>query len=357
MKSKLLILSATFAAIGVIALNLTACKKKSTPGPPEVTKVKAWAVGDQDTITKHGMILRTEDGGESWVRQGKDSPALQGVDVNDLVVLDSVTVLAVCTHNTLIRTTDGGLTWNQVPTPANPFNPALSSISLLDGNTIWISGYNGVVYKSTDSGNSWTVFDPNLFFNGYMQGIHAITADLVYVAGQYDAPHGKRGIIALTRNAGNSWDTISLMNNYNQWWWIGAKATSPNNVIVFGQKGHYSISHDNGSSWQNDSITKSEGAPQDINCLVMVTPQVFWCACDDDVYKTTDGGNTWEMQLTKATTLMLVGIDAINDQFAMIVWQCEMPQASTIQKTTDGGKTWTVKYETGFWLHKIAFVH
>lgn len=292
----------------------------------------------QDSTT-YGMILHTEDGGETWVRQGQGSSALQGIDVIDLFVLDSSNVWAVCSHNTLIRTTDGGLTWNQVPTPANSLDPDLSSISFADKNTIWISGYQGVIYKSTNAGSSWTVFDPNLFHHAYLQGIHAITPSIIYAAGQ-DSLFIK-GMIAVTYNAGISWDTILLQDDYNHWKWIGMTATNTDNVIIYGQEGHYTISHDNGSTWQNDTVLDPGYGSGDINGLVMVTPLIFWTACDNLVEKTTDGGNSWEKQTAQpiAFSQFMLGIDAINDQTAIAVLHPTTNHNGRIFKTSDGGKT------------------
>ncbi len=35
-----------------------------------------------------------------------------------------------------------------------------------DHNTIWISGWNGVVMKTLDGGTNWTLYDTNFFHCG-----------------------------------------------------------------------------------------------------------------------------------------------------------------------------------------------
>jgi photosystem II stability/assembly factor-like uncharacterized protein len=81
-------------------------------------------VGEKDTT--YGMILYTEDGGETWLRQGLGSPALKGVNVQNLYVVNKSEVWAVCDKNIIIRTTDAGQNWTRVPTPVNPLNPGHS---------------------------------------------------------------------------------------------------------------------------------------------------------------------------------------------------------------------------------------
>lgn len=359
MKTRSIILLTTIASICMVTVIVIGCKKDSDPEPLKENKIKAWVVGDQDSTT-YGMILYTEDGGESWVRQGQGSPALQGIDVNDIYVIDSANVWAVCSRNVIIRTTDGGKTWNRVPAPSNPADPGLFSIFVANNNRIWISGAHGVVYKSDNDGNNWTVFDTNFFQSGFMQGIHAITPDIVYVVGQHGTGLNARGFIAITRDAGTSWDTIAPPDDYNKWWWIGVKATNTDNVIIHGQLGHYTISQDNGLTWKNDSIMKSGCQSQDMNDLVMVSPLIFWCAGDNYILKTTNGGSSWMKQSSDSSPFCpyQVSIDAINDQTAIIVWEnAGGENIGKIQKTTDGGNTWTLKLEIGSRLKKVSYVH
>ena len=358
MKTRLSIFLATIVSMYIIAVAISSCNKQSTPITPVNSKIRAWVVGNQD-VTAYGMILYTEDGGETWVRQGLGSPALKGIDVQNLYFIDAANVWAVCTQNVIIRTTDGGQTWNQVPTPKNLANPLISSISSADNRTIWVSGDRGVVYKYDLINNlSCTAMDSNIFHEGFLQGIHAVTPDIIYTVGENKTY--TRGFIAITRNAGASWDTISPPDDYNQWKWIGVKSTSADNVIIYGQLGHYTISQDNGLTWKNDSVMKSGCQSQDMNCLVMVSPLIFWCAGDNFVLKTTDAGGTWRTQTSQSKPFSPYqqGIDAINDQTAIITWLSEWPFSGAIQKTTDGGINWTLKvYDPNTQLLKVSYVH
>ncbi len=353
MKSRLLILLASVAMIGAIALTLTGCKKKSSTGPAGPVKVNAWAVGNQDSTT-YGTILYTADGGETWVRQGLGSAALKGIDVENLYVVNASEVYAVCTQNIIIKTTDGGQTWTRLTTPVNPANPNLSSISSADNNTFWISGEHGVVYKyNINSGFSTPLFDTNFFHSGLMQGIHAITQDIIYVVGSYGNYPDIRGFIAFTRDAGTSWDTIAPPDADNTWAWIGVKATSTENIIIHGTRAHYIYSQDNGSTWHKDSITVAGDA--DINCIVMVTNSIYWGAGDYAIYKTSNGGISWRTQTNFGQYQL--GIDALDTLSALCVWGDPMSSIGKIQKTSDGGNTWTVKLALNSRLQKVSYAH
>lgn len=338
-----------FSLTGLIFIS---CKKSTTPETPSNTNVVAWAVGMQDTSSV-GMILYTNDAGETWERQS-DPVMFLGVDVVNVWALDQQNAYVVCYGNKIFRTQDGGSTWIPVVTPSIPGNPNLSGISIISNTTIWISGEHGTVYHSTDAGRSWTVHDSSFFHSGLMQGILAITERVIYVVGQFDAPSGAYGFIARTLNGGRTWDSISLPNQFNRHLWIGADAVDSNHVIIYGQHGHYAVTKNGGNTWSTpDSVTAG-----DINALVMLSKDAYWGAFDyDQIFKTYDGGKNWLPQ-TSAGPLnqFLVGIDTYYSQTALIVgesagWQ----KAGKILKSTDGGKNWYLRHACDSKLWKVRF--
>lgn len=331
---------------------LLSCKKTTDPDPPENTRVVAWAVGGMDT-NNIGMILYTDDAGETWKRQG-DSAMFNGIDVINVWAIDQQNAWIACSGNKIFRTLDGGNTWIPVLTPVIPGDPPLSGISILNNTTIWISGGLGTVYHSNDAGNNWTVHDSSFFHNGMMQGILAITRQVIYVVGEFDTESGAFGFISRTLNGGVTWDSISLPGNYNRHLWIGVDAVDSNNVIIYGQHGHYAITQNGGNTWTTpDSVTAG-----DINALVMLSKDAFWAAFDyDQIFKTFDAGITWIQQPSAGPmNQFLVGIDTYYSQTALIVGESAGYQKSgKILKTTDGGNNWYLRHTTDSKLWKVCF--
>ncbi|MFH1160159.1 MAG: YCF48-related protein [bacterium] len=348
MKNLLLFLLPVISA----GLVLVSCTKNSNPDDPVNTNVVAWAVGLQDTDFI-GVILYTNDAGETWARQG-DSSWLTGIDVNNVWAIDQKNVWIVCSGNRIFRSLDGGTSWIQVLTPPLPGDPNLSGISILDNTTIWVSGEHGTVYQSVDAGNNWTVYDSNFFHRGLMQGIHAISQNIIYVVGEFNTGKGARGFIARTLNGGVTWDSVSLPGNYNSHYWIGVVATDSNNVVIYGQEGHYAVTNNAGHSW----LTKDPVTAGDINCLVMLSPASFWGAFDyDQIFKTYDGGKTWVSQVSQGpSNQFLVGIDTYYSQTALIVGEAaDTTRSGKILKTTDGGNNWSLRHVCAAKLQKVAF--
>jgi len=351
--------------ICILAAMLANCNKDSDdpvkPPPPAPAKPMAWAVGQQDS-TAHAMILFSADSGSTWVRQGVNSTALQGVDASDLFVVDTNNVWVVCTNNTIVKTTDGGDSWSKVNSPPVGTDVAYSSISIVDNSDIWISGAGinnkGIVCKSTDEGESWTVFDTSYFSGFLMQGIWAINSQIIYTVGN-NAFGNWHGFIARTLDGGLTWDSISLGDNYNKYvGWIGVQATDENHLVIHGGNGHYSYTTNGGQTWNNDSIYGGGAVGLDINDLIMLDETTWWSACDfDKISITYDSGLTWTPQESDPpSNMFLLGIDAYNNQLALITGgSAGLPLGGKIMQTTDGGNTWVTKYLTTNALWKVAF--
>lgn len=144
---------------------------------------RGWAVGHG------GVILHTADGGETWTRQadgvvlaqvalteaeqraaqrpgdaaaeraladarrlvddGADKPLL------DVRFVDAQRGWAVGAYNLFVETTDGGVSWRSVSTRLN--NPRALHLNALavQGQTLFIAGEQGLLYRSRDAGQSF----------------------------------------------------------------------------------------------------------------------------------------------------------------------------------------------------------
>ena len=347
--------------VASLLIIINGCKKDDDePNPAPVQKKLAWVVGDADS-TNYGMILFSSDGENTWVRQGEGSTALQGIDVNDVCIVDENTVWAVCSDNIILKTTDRGNTWVRIPAPANRAYIVLMSISLVNNDNLWISGSPGIVYNSTDAGNSWMVFDTSFFHSGLMQGIHAINSQIVYVAGGVGPAGGNlHGFIARTTDGGQTWDSIVPDSNFNKHEWIGVTSSDPDHIIVYGGKSHYIYSNDAGQSWKNDSVPGigGGGGPADINCLKMLDAQTWWGAFDyDGIARTENSGTTWTKQISVGPQgEWLVGIDYYDYDHAIIVGQGSSSYFGKIINTSNGGNLWELKDTCNTLLNNVSCI-
>lgn len=107
-----------------------------------VNDERGWVVG------ANGTILFTRDGGQNWTKQDTGTQAtLYHVDFRNERV-----GWAVGERGTLLKTTDGGETWSPVSLPVRN---TLLSVAFVDEDQGWIVGRGGVILRSEDGGRTW----------------------------------------------------------------------------------------------------------------------------------------------------------------------------------------------------------
>ena len=316
---------------------------------PIVESFVAWVVGDTDETGK-AMLLYSPDSGVTWIKQGMDVLP-DGISLNNVVALDKQTVWAIGNARRVLKTFDGGMTWNVAEVLEIEPDRALSSISIIDGD-IWISGDRGLILRSTDQGNTWTVFEQSETVQEYLlQGICAIDHSVVYAVG--NQPIGRNGVVVRTLDGGVTWEEVTLPNHYLEVGWIGVKAVDTEHIVIFGGQGHYAVTANGGIQW----VTGGPLSSRDLNDLVMLDNNDYWAACDfDSIIRTKDSGISWEEQPSAGTSnSFLVGIAAASPHSALIVGcSAGYPAFGKILKTTDAGATWKSAYETNANLKKVT---
>ena len=347
MKTKNIIL--LFSA-AMVLISVTGCKKNDSGTSTE--KQVAWVVGQADSAYSAGVILYTEDGGDTWARQG-DLQMLKDIDILNIVSIDKDHLWAVGAMNTILKTEDGGKNWVKVTTSPAPAYSNMMSVSATDKNHVAVSGAPGIVLVTSDGGGSWRMADTNLFRSGIVQGVCAITSDIIYAVGQYATTTGTRGLVAMTRDGGNTWDTLVPPDDYNRYLWIGACATDTNHICIYGCVGHYMVTGDGYTTWMLGYLQSG-----DLNCMIMLDDHTYWAACDfDHILFSDNAGISWTQQPSAGiSNQFLVGIDAWSDRIALITGQSAGAfPAGKILRTTDGGKTWNQIYTSNRNLFKVTF--
>jgi photosystem II stability/assembly factor-like uncharacterized protein len=223
---------------------------------------------------------------------------------------------------------------------ARNIGPAVMSgrISAIDavheGNrlTIYVASASGGVWKSSDGG---TTFKP-VFDKQPVQSTGAVTVD----------PTDAKTV------------------------WVGSGEPWTRNSVSVGD-GIYK-STDAGETWTNMGLHESERIvkilvdPTDHNTVYAAVPGKLWSDSDErGVFKTTDGGATWNKVLAGgnlSTGSSMISMDPKNPKtlyagmwdFRRKGWTFRSggdgpnaPSASGLYKTTDGGATWTELNDAG----------
>ncbi len=103
---------------------------------------RGWIVGDK------GLILATTDGGQTWRKQESGTErALYNVDFRD-----EKAGYAVGGRGTILRSENGGETWELISTN---FPATFMRVDFADDKNGWIVGHGGTVLRSGDKGKTW----------------------------------------------------------------------------------------------------------------------------------------------------------------------------------------------------------
>jgi photosystem II stability/assembly factor-like uncharacterized protein len=187
-----------------------------------------WAVGHDETI------LRTVDGGVTWQRVRSDPEAER--PLLDVWFADAERGFAVGAYGAFFATADGGETWQERPISDDDFH--LNEIAAADDGTLYLAAEAGALYRSDDAGESWRMLPSP--YDGSFFGVEPL-ADGALLA------FGLRGNLFRSEDRGETWvpiDTGTLATL------MAAAEPSAGVVVVAGLAGAVLTSSDGGRTFE-----------------------------------------------------------------------------------------------------------
>lgn len=260
---------------------------------------------------QNGLILKTEDGGNSWQEKYRQS----GYQWYKIKFFDSNIGFSFGSDNNykgkLLKTIDGGETWMDMGCPFNAYNylsPSSCDLFLVDSDTLYVA--SDQLMKSTDGGNSfsqleleWLNSTHDLYFEGNVGYI------VWGMAGDFQGTH-----IAKTTDYGASWEEFLSFDSEVE----GIEKAlfhDKDHVSIFGAFGY----DENELSYEYNEIRTDDGFAtyqwlQTENLPMDLWPIITSISFSDPqhgiivyllegiqgyyptgiiTYQTQDGGNTW----------------------------------------------------------------
>jgi photosystem II stability/assembly factor-like uncharacterized protein len=209
----------------------------------------------------------------------------KGIHIRDIYAFDSLTAVAVGDLGTVIKTTDGGLTWD-----VNCFvggTNRLTSVHFINRNIGWIVA-GKIILTTGDGGKNWgTLYsDSTNTFNS----VYFVNPDTGWIVGY--------GIIIKTTDGGKNWSEII--------------------------------------------IREFDDVPN-LTAITFITDQTGWIVGNNfygnPIYKTTDGGESWyKLNDIEPIIYHLTDMQLLNKNFGYVLG----PRGKLL-KTSDGGNTWEYK--------------
>ncbi|NPA90693.1 MAG: DNRLRE domain-containing protein [Chloroflexi bacterium] len=212
-----------------------------------------WAVGERARFNQgrcNGIVLHTEDGGESW--------AVQPLTPDQDTYCDA--------H------------------PAEANYGWLWGLDCVDENHCWTAGRYGRIFYTEDGGRTWQRLP-----SGTSKWLHEVAFPSLqrgYVGGNYDPARG-HSVFLRTRDGGQSWEDMAPPIGLPLY---AVDAYDEMHVAAASDQGAIIVSHNGGASWYRTN------APHRINlrAITWLDEENLWAAgAYGYLIHSVDGGRTW----------------------------------------------------------------
>lgn len=277
---------------------------------PNNPNIMYLATGDGDGADTYSIgVLKTTDGGLTWNATGLSWNVTQTRTIRRMIINpQNPNTLLAATSNGIYKTTNGGNSWTQVTTGS------FFDIEYKPGDTTIVYACSDQFYRSTNGGNSFSLITnglPSSSSSSRMAiAVTPANSAYVYVLVGNQTDYGLEGFYRST-NSGTSFTLMANSPNLLGWstngsdqggqaWYDLAIAASPTNAnVVFVGGVNIWKTTNGGSSWSlNAHWYGGGGAPYvhaDIHDLVFYpgSGTTVFAGCDGGVFKTTNTGSSW----------------------------------------------------------------
>ena len=319
-------------------------------------------ISDSIAYGLSGGISRSDDGGITWSKLGANPWFANGDWARTLLATDS-SALIVGTSKAIYVSSDNGQNWRI--TTDTTYQLMLQKVARIDNRLFamtlgsgiffsldkgssWIqsnfglanaritsllknthgellAGTEGVgIYKSSDLGNTWL---PSSF------GLeNAFIYDLAQTKeGTIFASHWRKGLFK-SIDGGSSW-SITLTHQFL----TGIEVNDSGWIFVGNPDGFLFRSQNGGITWDTIGLAANPDEPYD---LVFASHSVAFASAFQDIYRSTDQGNTWTSVYHDTINSLMATIVAKNDSVVFVGSQ--YIQGGGIIRTIDGGNSWSL---------------
>jgi len=302
-------------------------------------------------------IFRTTDGGSSF------NQLTEGLDLNFTpMTFPDVNTGFAANIKGIIKTVDGGKSWKQSLETTFSYVDQITFFNKNEGLAILRSDDgSGTIFRTLNSGETWT--SSPLIFKGYAQKIvctdpntmfaTVIELDNKYVIKSVDGGKTWKDLVTYTVKEFDLYD-LQFTDNKNGWLLgtlllPGAPPESYPTVFI-------KRTTDGGESWE-ENILYGQMMPSN---LTFVDPMHGWYVSNINdttriMSRTTNGGKTWEQLpfLPPYELIEFLGFSDPQNGWMVRVYGAPL-SPGFVYKTRDGGKTWDLTYTLNY-LNKLVF--
>ena len=264
------------------------------------------ATGDSDGADNYSVgILKSSDGGNIFTPTGLSWNLNQQRVISKILIdPDNTNALIAATSDGIYRSLDAGVSWTQVYAGNMKDIEAHPTAST---NTFYASVGSSILI-STNNGDTWVTAQTISNTNRIALGVSPANPAYVYALCSRSNNSGYRAMYRST-NSGASYISMSTTPNLLGWsetgndsggqgWYDLTIAVDPNdaNIVYIGGVNCWK-STNGGTNWTIKSIWSSSGSIPEVHAdkhTLEWQGNKLWEGNDGGIYKTADGGNTWQ---------------------------------------------------------------
>ncbi|HEY5746177.1 MAG TPA: YCF48-related protein [Chryseolinea sp.] len=259
---------------------------------------------------EYGVVHKTVDGGVSWQWAGFLNARYDASTLYGLYFFDANQGIVVGARGRIMKTENGGTDW----TAYGLMYENVNKVSFPTNTTGYAFGDR--IYKTTDQGDTWTPlttgFKEDEFYYPYG---YFVTADHGYAT---MSNYYYNGGVLRTTDGGQTWKPTGV---------AGSSISFVNANVGYIAGDGLSKTTDGGATW---AAVSSNINPRQVS---FTTEAKGFGLVDRDLYKTIDGGISWER--IRETYSSLYQIDFVNEMVGFVSGDYGL-----LLKTTNGGDTW-----------------
>ncbi len=231
-----------------------------------------------------------------------------------------------------------------------PEGTYLSDVYFVNDNVGWVVGYEGSIFKTSDAGQSWLDQSINLA-NLYFFDVFFIDEDNGWIVGHYSVHLGGYwGIIYRTNDGGENWNEQLHQGGYDAITGVFFNDTLNGVAVVSGWPGILNT-NDGGDEW-----TVYPSNYYSLRSVFFINDTLGWIGGWGSIYQTNDGGANWNIQ-SPFPIIDIIDVYFIDENIGWAVGELLNNETGIIYKTLNGGNTWneTEMFEKS--LNGVFFVN
>ena len=247
------------ALAGSLALGMSGGAGAAADPPPRAVKAPlaaqsllldvAWHGNRLVAVGERGHVLVSTDGGASWTQSEVPTRAL----LTGVFMLDGSTGWAVGHDEVVIRTRDGGATWELVHSAPDAEKPLLD-VWFASANDGFAVGAYGGLLTTRDGGSTWEPRQARGDDDFHLNGLAAAPDGALYLAAE-------SGHLYRSDDRGATW--LPLPSPYDGSF-FGILPRQDGTLLAYGLRGHLYRSADRGATW----TTIVTGTEESLACAI-----------------------------------------------------------------------------------------